>query len=165
MDVSSINILFKDVIISLMNPLIDILEVEQTIHFLETDLKPLYMAEIDIIQGIEYVKNILKELIVFDKRYKNLENDTHKADNLYDIVLIIDNHLCVKEDNKKYLNSRFTIIEYLIKTIIHLIWQRLYEIYENKPLNIGCLEKASKLYESVIVEFIGSMKKGNIVKI
>jgi len=78
MDVSSINILFKDVIISLMDPLIDILEVEQTIHFLETDLKPLYMAEIDIIQGIEYVKNILKELIVFDKRYKNLENYTHK---------------------------------------------------------------------------------------
>ena len=38
MDISSINILFKDVIISLMDPLIDILEVEQTIHFLETDL-------------------------------------------------------------------------------------------------------------------------------
>ena len=119
MDVLSINILFKDVIISLMNPLIDISEVEQTIQFLEKDLKPLYIEEMNIVNGITYVKNILKELLVYDKRYKSLENETHKADKLYDIVLIVDNHLCIKEENKKNLNSKFTIIEHLIKTIIH----------------------------------------------
>jgi hypothetical protein len=171
MDHSALNLLEKEIVSTLSYPLINIDEVNETIQFIETELISLYFNEKNIVDGFKYFKNILEELKVYDNRYtvKDTEiNDKEidkKKDQLQDIVLIADKYLCITDNNINILKSNFIIMKCLVKTIIHLLWQRLYILEYKKSLTLDTLEKASILYKNMVGDIIIGLKKCEIVNI
>jgi len=164
MNASTISLLLKDIIVVLSNPLIDINEVESTVRFMERELVSLYEAEKDIVDGIKYINSMLNEIMVYDARYSdnNYEDD---KDRLHDIVLIADKYLCITDDNKHILESKFVIIECIIKTMMHLLWQRLYLIFNDEQMSLDTVYNASKLFSEKVGDVITKLKKCEIVKI
>lgn len=164
MDFGSINLILKDIIMSLSHPLIPINEVFEILTFVNKDFITIFKDDIKTIEGINYCYNILSEICVYDERYKNSINDLYD-EKLHDIVLIVDNHLCINDLNKDYLLGDSSIVKCLIKTAIHLLWQRLYEIFNNSPLTEDNLEEASELYKSTVGDIISTVKKCDMVNI
>jgi hypothetical protein len=164
MDIGSINLILKDIIMSLSHPLIPINEVFEILTFVNKDFITIFKDDKKTIEGINYCYNILSEICVYDERYKNFKNDLYD-ERLHDIVLIVDNNLCINDLNKDYLQGDSTIVKCLIKTVIHLLWQRLYEIFNNSPLTENDLEEASELYKSTVGDIISTVKKCDMVNI
>jgi len=164
MDIASIHLILKDIIMSLSHPLISINEVFDILNFVNKDFILIFKDDEKTINGINYCYNILHEIAIYDERYKNLMNDLYD-ERLHDIVLIVDNHLCITDTNKKYLQSESSLVKCLIKTVIHLLWQRLYEIFNNEPLTEEHLEEASELYRSTVGDIISTTKKCDIIDI
>ena len=162
MDHLAVNLLLKEIALTLSNPLIDIDEVDETIEFIENELISLYSNEKDMVDGITYFKTILKELKVYDSRYI-MENE--EKDQLHDIVLIAYKYLCITDNNINILKSNFIIINCLVKTIIHLLWQRLYKLEYKTSLTLNTLSEASLLYKNMVGDIITTLKKCEIVYI
>ena len=163
MDPVSISLLFKDIIQVLSNPLININEVGDTIRFMENDLFSLYGQEKDIVNSIEYFKNMLTEIIVYDERYIN--DSPNDAEQLQDIVLITDKYLCIRNDNSDILKSKYVIVGCIMKTMMHLLWQRVYELYNETPMTFNTIYDASNLFNTTVGDVIIKLKKCEIVKI
>jgi len=167
MDPMSISLLFKDIIQVLSNPLIAANEVNDTICFMENQLISLYEQEIDIVNGIKYFKNMLDEINIYDNRYvNNLTSDAvGDSEKLQDIVLIADKYLCIRDDNTNILKSKYIIVECIMKTMMHLLWQRVYELYNESSMTLNTVYHASELFNNTVGDVIIKLKKCEIIKI
>ena len=164
MDSFAVNLLLKDILSVLSNPLINIDEVKDTFQFIEKELFPLYQNEKNIVDALSYYNSMLNELFIFDERYNNNKVSVLE-EQIQDLTLISDKYLCITDINKDFLQSKFVIVEYITKTMIHLVWRRLYENYYEIPLTLDNIVKASELYKELIGDIISKLKKCDIINI
>jgi hypothetical protein len=107
-----------------------------------------------MVNGIDYYETMLKNIIENDKT-------EDYDDKTYGLTLICDQFLCVNDKNKNYIQSKYLLIQCLMKSCIHQIWQRLFKIsyqldMQNIPEHINLANKLFKeIIESTIISVTG----------
>jgi hypothetical protein len=156
MNFHNINIIFQQILNTLSDYTLDTQEFDKTIKFIKSELAELYKDEIEMVNGIDYYESMLKNII---------ENDITKEDDdkIYGLTLICDQFLCINDKNKNYIQSKYLLIQCLMKSCIHQIWQRLFKIsyqldMQNIPEHINL---ANKLFKEIIEDSIISVKGYN----
>ena len=143
---------FKDILRELSNPTMSSDHLLTIFNFLENDVKELYSNVQVIIDGITYFKNMVDEIIKSDK----------SNEQLYNIVIIVEKYLCVNDNNRDFLKSGYTILQYLAKATFYQIIQRVFKINTDKDMNITDLDNAINIFKSCVGDIITKLKGYNI---
>ena len=91
-----------------INEASDIFDVLQCENFV-----PMYMNIDEIIDGIKFYNKILEKIKLIES---------------YSDIVDVYEYFFVTNLNSKHLESKYNIVQYTMKIIIHLLWQYLYKL-------------------------------------
>ena len=147
---TNIVIIFKQIIIDLEDPMLQHDKLLDIIKLLHTDLYILYAEEPEIIKGIDRYNKMINELDEIEKIEKI-------NDKLMGYVLYTNKYLCNSKDNDIYIQSKYMLLQALMKATMHQLWQRIYKLFNNNNMTVNTIEVAEKLYTDNVISILKNM--------
>jgi hypothetical protein len=145
---NDVNVIFKEIIQELSNPIIEYDDLNNVFKFISNDLKPLYENNNDISMAIKYFNDMMIELNA---------NETSR-EKLYELTLIVDKYLCVTPENKNYIESKYAIIQYMMQACFNQILQQLFKINNKKNMDINDIDDAINLFKNTFSDIMEKAK-------
>jgi hypothetical protein len=167
-DPNCVNLIFKDILTELSNPIIHIDDLENTFNFIINDLNPLYENQDDVKTSIEYVVDIFSAIntIANSINQSELKNDDEfKKSIVCDLTVITDKYFTVTDTNKYILESKYIIIQNMIKACFYQILKILFLTLNDKDMDTDDIPNAIKLFNDFISDNISNINKSKIIEI
>ena len=143
---NDVNLIFKQLTEELSAPLLTLENFNHTINFINNDLRPLYEFNDDIRQSIHYFCDMANEINT---------NETSE-EKIFGLTLIVDKYLCVKNNNKIYIESKYAIVQYIIQACFNQILQQLFRTIHKKNMDTNDIEDALNLFKDTFGDIIAS---------
>lgn len=143
---NDINLIFKQLIEELSAPLLTLENFNHTINFINNDLKPLYESIDDIKQSIHYFCNMANEI----------NANESSEEKIFGLTLIVNKYLCVNDNNKIYIESKYAIVQYIIQACFNQILQQLFRTIHKKNMDTNDIDDALNLFKNTFGDIITS---------
>jgi hypothetical protein len=167
-DSNSVNLIFKDILTDLSNPIIELDDLKNTFNFIINDLKPLYENQNDVKLSIEYITDIFSAINIVANNFNQIElenDDEFKKSVIYDLTEITDKFFTVTDNNKFILESKYIIVQSMIKACFYQILKLLYNTLQNTSMDTEDIPNAIKLFNDIIGDSISKIKNAKIIEI
>jgi hypothetical protein len=147
---NDVNIIFNNILKELSDPIIEFDDLNHIFQFITNDLKPLYENNETIQLSIKYFNDMINEL--------NTINSSQDQEKLFLLTLIVDKYLCVTENNKSYIESQYTIIQYMMQACFNQVLQQLYRIVNKRNMDINDIDDALNLFKETFNDIMHKIK-------